>query len=137
MSRLWQIFVAPDSNLETLPVESSPWSIERMARLPREHWELILKFAKGLNIQKANALASYSKPQDYFKHGDTIHVSSEELISIVEFMKHLTLEIAKADPLAPEPTREYPENYTNDEHVRMLNAVAAVFQESLRLHRPF
>jgi hypothetical protein len=52
-------------------------------------------------------------------------------------MEHLGRKIKQSDPLVPEPSIEFPENYTNDEHLRMLNAVSTVFREAIRLEQPF
>lgn len=45
--------------------------------------------------------------------------------------------IFKAPPLVPEPTEEFPEDFPNDEHVRMLQVVAVVLAEAKRLGQPF
>lgn len=135
-SRQWQVFVAPGEETDPLPIESSPWHDERWVHIPKEHWNLILSFAKSLDSDKAEKLDVYSWATDNNEY-DYIYASAEELESLLVFMKELGRKIELAEPLVPEATEEVPDEYVNEEHVRMLNAVAAVFQESIRLRQPF
>ena len=135
-SRQWQVFVAPGEETDQLPIEPSPWHDERWVRIPKEHWSLILSFAESLNQDKAEKLDAYSWATDNNEY-NYIYVSTQELESLLVFMEELGRKIELADPLVPEATEEVPDEYVNEEHVRMLNAVAAVFQESIRLHQPF
>jgi hypothetical protein len=66
-----------------------------------------------------------------------VNLSSEKLIRMLDFLGRLITEIKQADSLVPKPTEQIPENFTNDEHARMVEAVKAVFQESKRLGKPF
>jgi len=136
MSRLWQIFVAPGDGSDALPIDRSPWYSGRTVTLPKEHWEVILQFAASINKQAAQKLTSYARSENYFDD-DNIHVSREELDSILVFMEKLSQKIEQAAPLVPQPNDDTPEDFENAEHARMVKAVAAVFSEARRLHRPF
>lgn len=135
-SRQWQIFVAPGEETTPLPLESSPWHDERWVRIPKEHWDLILDFARSRDAEKAKKLASFSWAADDNEY-DYIYASTQELISLVAFLEELGREIELADPLVPEATEEIPDAFVNEEHVRMVNAIATVFREAIRLQQPF
>jgi hypothetical protein len=68
---------------------------------------------------------------------DYVDCSHEELEQVLQFVDRLSREIERAEPLVPVATDEVPDRYPNEEHVRMLNAVAAVFRESMRVGQPF
>ncbi|WP_019867403.1 hypothetical protein [Methylovulum miyakonense] len=136
MKRSWQIFVAPGQDTDTLPLENSPWHDERWVTLPKEHWDLILDFGEHLDANNTERLRSFScsennDPNDY------IYALPEELETLVKFIENLADQISHSPPLVPEATEEIPDEYVNEEHVRMLKAVASVFRESLRLHQHF
>lgn len=135
-SRQWQVFVAPGEKTDPLPIESSPWHDERWVRIPKEHWNLILCFAEALDQNKAGKLDTYSWAADNNEY-DYIYAPTEELESLLVFMEEVGRKIELADPLVPEATEEVLDEYVNEEHVRMLNAVASVFRESIRLRHPF
>jgi late competence protein required for DNA uptake (superfamily II DNA/RNA helicase) len=133
---MWQIFVAPGDDADLLPIPNSPWHHGRWVRIPKEHWELITDFAHQLDSEKNQKLLSYSLAEDN-NEDDYIYVSVPELQSIIEFMKSLSHEIENAAPLVPYATEHIPDEYGNEEHVRMLEAVVAVFQESVSRKAPF
>jgi|SRR6476661_10187962 len=135
-SRQWQVFVAPGEETDQLLIEPSPWHDERWVRIPKEHWNLILCFAESLDQDKAEKLDAYSWAADNNEY-DNIYASTEELEQLLVFIEELSRKIELADPLVPEATEEVPDEYVNEEHMRMLNAVAAVFRESIRLRQPF
>jgi hypothetical protein len=134
--RQWQVFVAPGEETDELLIEPSPWHDERWVHIPKEHWNLILHFAESLDQDKAEKLDAYSWAADNNEYNN-IYVSKEELEQLLVFIEELSRKIELADPLVPEATEEVPDEYVNEEHVRMLNAVAAVFRESIRLRQPF
>ena len=136
MKRSWQIFVAPGEDSQQLPIDSSPWHDERWVNIPLEHWELILDFADTIDSLNAQKLRSLSFPNEENEYS-YIYVSLELLKEILLFMEKLADKIKKASPLVPYPTEEIPDEYTNEEHIRMLNAVGAVFQETIKLKQPF
>lgn len=134
--RQWQVFVAPGEETDELLIEPSPWHDERWVHIPKEHWNLILHFAESLDQDKAEKLDAYSWAADNNEYNN-IYVSKEELEQLLVFIEELSRKIELADPLVPEATEEVPDKYVNEEHIRMLNAVAAVFRESIRLQQPF
>lgn len=136
MSRPWQKFVAPGPDGLPLPIAESPWHSNRWVRIPYEHWNLIIDFASRLDIASAECLRSLSWATDD-NEMDYIDCSSAELERMLDFVNHLSREIEHAPPLVPEATNVIPDRYPNDEHVRMLSAIAAVFQESIRRNQPF
>ena len=129
--RAWQVFAAPGNDEDALPLPPSPWHVDRWARLPLEHWNLILDFAQRIDPQQARVLdqATYLTHAD--SASDTIALSSDQVRELVAFIARLQQEIV------PVATEEVPDEYENEEHIRMLAAVAAVFRESLRLGEPF
>ncbi|MEQ9548986.1 MAG: hypothetical protein RIM23_05135 [Coleofasciculus sp. G3-WIS-01] len=135
-SRQWQVFVAPGEDTDPLPIDNSPWHDERWVRIPKEHWNLILNFAERLDLDKAEKLDGYSWAADNNEY-DYIYASAEDLESLLVFMEELGRKLELADPLVPKATEEVPDEYVNEEHLRMLNAVAVIFRESIRLRQPF
>lgn len=136
MGRPWQIFAAPGEETEELPIPPSPWHIERWARLPQEHWLLMLNFAKQYNQQYAERLRYLSAARDGNKE-DEVYASKEELAELVVFLEQLSFYILQSEPLISFATEEILDEYDNPEHIRMLQAVIAVFKESIRQEKPF
>jgi hypothetical protein len=97
-----------------------------------EHWDVILDFAERLDAEKAQTLRRYSYPRE-----GRILPPLEEVGAMLAFIRHLQDEILEAPPLVPEASDLFPENFPNDEHVRMLEAVVAVLLEAQRLGQPF
>jgi hypothetical protein len=97
-----------------------------------EHWKVILDFAETLSAKKAQILRAYSYPED----GRTLP-PREEIDAMLAFILELEEAIRKAPPLVPAVTEVFLEDYPNEEHVRMLQAVAAVLAEAKRLDHPF
>ena len=104
----------------------------RLVRLPMEHWEIILDFAESLDREKAQILRRYSYPETR-----QILPQPEELDAMIRFIAELQDTIRSAPPLVPTTTEIFLEDYTNDEHARMLESVAAVLAEARRLNQPF
>jgi hypothetical protein len=136
MSRLRQVFVAPGEENEPLPLDSSPWHIDRAVYIPREHWELILDFAAKIDPVSARKLDSYSWAADN-NPDDAVDVSREEIESAIKFMQQVKLQLITVEPLVPEANEETPDSFVNEEYVRMLDAVSAVFQEALKRDESF
>lgn len=136
MDRLWQIFVAPGDKDQPLSIEGSPWHLDRWVRIPREHWDVILNFAKELDLEKGELLVLCSASLDD-NDNDYVHVPNKVLEDIIHFIEKLSQAITVAPPLVPQPTEDIPDDYINEEHVRMLTAVSEVLKESLLLQQPF
>jgi hypothetical protein len=135
-SRQWQIFVAPGEELDPLPIASSPWHDERWVRIPKEHWSVILDFAASFSQNIAEKLDACTWAADN-NENDIIDISQEDTNVLVEFLENLRHEIEISAPLMPEATDEVPDAFVNEEYVRMLDAVVAVFRESCRQKKPF
>lgn len=135
--RAWQVFVAPGNAEDVLPIAESPWHWEREARIPLEHWNLILDFAQRVDPQQALVLDQATYLTRAGRSDYTIVLPPDQVREVVAFIARLQQEIAQAAPLVPIATEEVPDEYENEEHIRMLDAVAAVFRESLRLGEPF
>jgi hypothetical protein len=131
--RRYQVFIAPGEDIP-LPIVPSPWHLNRRVRLYLEHWHLLLKFAATANPPAANLLEQCSTSID---RDDRVTLSDEILDRLSAFLDQLMETLKSAPPLAPAPTAEILEDYTNDEYVRMLEALKAVITESRRLNMPF
>jgi hypothetical protein len=97
-----------------------------------EHWNLILDFAERLSAEKTQTLRNYSYPAE-----GRILPPREELEAMLTFINELKKAIGEAPPLVPATTEVFLEDYPNEEHARMLEAVAAVLAETRRLGQPF
>lgn len=132
MARRWQVFIAPGEDGEDLPIPESPWHVSRQARMPSEHWEVITEFAEK-NIP---GLGELLESASYFDE-DFSKWSSEKTQAMYEGLKKLCVLISQSEPLTPKVTDEIPEDYTNEEHIRMIEAVIAVIEESQRIGEMF
>lgn len=132
MGRWKQLFIAPGPDDDALPIAASPWHLGRLVALPMEHWEVILAFATEVDESDGEMLRELS----YQQRGEPLP-PEEELTDAIGFLRELQRHIKEAPPLVPEPTEEIPESFENAEHVRMLDAVAAVLEEARRMQLPF
>ena len=137
MNQLWQIFVAPENESKSLSIESSPWHEDRDVKIPRRHWELIIDYAKSIDTNLAQKLDFYSFATQSDDENDYVYIDFQELEKLVEFIAKLRQIIQDSKPIHPEATEELPDLYENSEYARMLEAVSAVFQESLNINEPF
>lgn len=133
MGRLGQLFTAPGPEDEELPTPPSAWHSGRYVTIPMEHWEVILEFADKVDAEKTEILRRYAYPPDTRK----LLPPADELDLMIGFLRDLQTKLLEAPPLVPEVTELFPEDFPNDEHARMLEAVAAVLRESQRLGEPF
>lgn len=90
-----------------------------------EHWEVILDFAERLDAERTKTLRRYAYPEN-----GRILPPPEELDAMLAFIGELQEAIQRAPALVPTTTELFPEDYTNEEHARMLQAVAAVLARS-------
>ena len=132
MGRRWQVFIAPGEEGEELPIPESPWHVSRQARMPSEHWEVIIEFAE----KNLPGLGELLESASYFDE-DYSGWSSEKTQTMYEGLKQLCILIDKSEPLTPEVSNEIPEDYTNQEHIRMIEAVIAVIEESRKMGEMF
>ncbi|MBR8839114.1 MAG: hypothetical protein DSM106950_35225 [Stigonema ocellatum SAG 48.90 = DSM 106950] len=127
MSRLCPVFEAPGSEEEELPLPPSPWHFGRQARLPKEHWERIIELAGKQHSHWEELLEQAS-----YLDGDFSALTPDKTSVLRVVLNKLCQAIANAEPLVPEATVEIPEPLPNSEHVRMVEAVIAVIDESLK-----
>jgi len=133
-SRRWQVFAA-SSQVTTLPTNASPWHLGHQARLPLEHWAVILDFAASTQPTLAQHLERWSssgKPTSSLVDAD-----ENEVWQALSALEVLIRQINEAPPLAPVIAGDILETYPNTEHVRMLEAVGAVLRVCVERHEPF
>jgi hypothetical protein len=136
VSRAWQIFVAPGPEEEPLPIAASPWHQDRWVHLPKEHWGVIVDFAASIDPTAAEWLDEISTSSDP-EHDHYVRLSAQDAERLLAFLRRLGEAIETAEPLVPKATDEVPDEFVNDEHVRMLEAVSAVIAEATRRGEPF
>jgi hypothetical protein len=133
MARPKQRFIAPGPEEEALPIEASPWHFARIVEFPREHWFVILELVERVHgLERREWLERYAYPAD-----DELLPDRRDGEAMIEFLRALQAEIRAAPPLVPEVTEELLENFTNEEHARMLAAMSAVIAEALLRGEPF
>jgi hypothetical protein len=121
-SRNIQVFFASDLDYEELPISPSPWHRNGRARIPYEHWALILDFASSIDPAAAMNLDRLSN----WGAGRIENQSAVEVKAAHEFLTNLAEALKSARPLVGTPTQSIPEAHPNEEHARMCEAVAAV-----------
>jgi hypothetical protein len=135
VSRVWQQFSAPGPDEEPLPAPASPWITGHSVRLPREYWELLIDFARRLDAAEAERLLDQSGNAGW--GNETIEADPATLPSSIAFMERVEDAIQAAPELVPEATEALPDAFVNEELARMVRAVRAVYEDSLRRGEPF
>lgn len=114
MSRLRQVFSGP----EDLPDDGyeSPWTYPAEVRIPMEHWEAIVAFARG----RGAALLERAARLD----GDRLDETDEA--RFLDLLDALAEAVVDAPPLTPEDSDpdEVPEPMPNTSHAGMLRDIA-------------
>jgi hypothetical protein len=103
--------------------------------LPHEHWLLLLDEAQRVDPAEAARLQSWSGRLTL--ESDVFDPPAPELERAVAFLWGLATHVESASPLVSEPSEAIPEDFTPEEHARMLVAVIAVLEEALRRGEPF
>lgn len=121
-TRNTQIFVAPGDDDAPLPIEPSPWHKGRWVRLPYEHWSVILEFAKTVDPVATGVVKRLSNlgAEQFPNHQEA------DLKLAHDFLGRLAILLPAAPRLVEAPTKKIPEDYPNEAHARMCDAVAAV-----------
>ena len=132
MGRRWQVFIAPGEEDDDLPVEESPWNIGREARLPKEHWDLIVELAKNNDPELGVLLEQIA-----YLDGDFSQWNEKKTKKLYKGLKQLCFTIDKSEPLAPEVSNEIPEDHPPEDHILMVRTVMAVIEESQRMGEMF
>ncbi len=137
MKRIYRKFEAPADTSQCLPIEQSPWHFMRNARIPLNQWELIIEFAKTINPKKAEILERDSVGS--FANDEYLDISDSEIFEIISFMLELQAKLEVSEPILSLKDRVFDEihdEFENEEYKRMLEAVIAVYRESLKLGEP-
>jgi hypothetical protein len=129
MGRLWQVFSGPDE-LEALPDDGyeSPWTFPAQVRIPMEHWEAIIVFARE-HAQTDSALLERASLLD----GKTLNVATE--MRFVTILDALAKAVAHAPRLTPDDSdpASIPEPMPNASHVAMLRDVMRLVRRTREL----
>lgn len=128
-----QLFIAPGSDDEPLPIEPSAWHAGRCVVIPLEHWEIILQFVAGTDKALFQTLERYSYPPDTRR----ILPADDELRVVLHSLDELQDRIRASPPFVPVVNERFPEDFSNEEHALMVKAAAAVFREALTRGEPF
>ena len=121
-----QFYDAPGPEGEPLLPSANAWVLGRTVSLPLDYWDLILGFAERLDPAATARLRSQSGRAGW-DHDDEIEISAAEAARTAAFLGDVAERIAAAEPLVPEPSETFPQAYLNEELVRMVEAVRAVF----------
>ncbi len=136
-TRMYRNFEAPNDGSQRLPIKSSPWHFERDVRMPLSQWELIIEFTKTIDPEKAETLERCSIGS--FNNDDYLDISKSDISKMIDIMLELQTELEVSEPIVSLKDRVFHEidhEFTNDAYKRMLEAVIAVYRESLRLGEP-
>ncbi len=138
MSNLTQVFVAPGKENLSLNIPPSPWHYERWVNIPSRYWEVIIDYSKSIDLELSEKLnmSSFSNKND--GEFDYVYICPEELNFLLDFIEKIMLSIEKSKKLIhSKSTDEMPDVYENIEYIRMLEAVSAVFRESVNQRLPY
>lgn len=121
-TRNTQVFVAPGDDDTPLNAEPSPWHRGRWVRLPYEHWAVILEFARTIDPIATGVLDQLSKVgAEQLSDQRTADLSLAQ-----DFLRRLAILLPSSPRLVDAPTTMIPEDYPNEVHAQMCDAVAAV-----------
>jgi hypothetical protein len=127
-SRLWQVFSGPEA-LEALPDDGhrSPWSFPAQVRIPMEHWEAIMGFARRLDPAGAELLAHAS-----LLDGTMLAPGAEA--DFLAFLETLAKAVLEAAPLTPDESNPalIPEPMPNTSHAQMLRDIVRLANRTRR-----
>lgn len=132
--RVHQVFAAPEAEISSLPLPPSPWHISGIVYLPREQWELLIQYMAGIDMMGSQKLANCSYTRD-----GTLFVkrNTQELQESITLLTKAIENLRKEKRPLGEHDRNLPEIMEPEEHVRMLEAVRAVFEQSAQQNKPF
>lgn len=126
MGRLWQVFSGPVA-LDELPDDGydSPWSYPAQVRIPMEHWDAIIAFARTRDEDGA-ALLEHASILD----GSALDAASEA--RFVLLLERLAKEVVGAPPLTPENSDpvDIPEPMPNTVHAVMLRDILRLIRRT-------
>jgi hypothetical protein len=126
-SRRHQRFVAPGDRELPLPIPESPWHVGRLADIPAEHWEILVRYAQKNFPQNGELMEEAS-----YLDGDFSHWSVEKSVQFRHLLEQLCALLGEAEDFTYEDEDEIYEDYTNSAYIRMIQAVMTVVDESLK-----
>jgi hypothetical protein len=126
-SRRHQRFIAPGDEGLPLPIPKSPWHLERFTRIPAEHWEILVRYAQE-NFPQNGELMEEASHLD----GNFSHWSVEKSVQFRHLLEQLCALLSETEDFTYEDEDEIYEDYPNFVYIRMIQAVMAVVDESLK-----
>jgi hypothetical protein len=132
MGRRHQRFVAPGEEELSLSIPKSPWHLERRVRIPVEHWELLLELAHEKLPEYGNLIKKAS-----YLDGDFSDWSMGKTADLRIALEKLCLILSQSENFTYKDVDEVYEDYPNDSYIRMIQAIIAVVDESLKIKEFF
>jgi hypothetical protein len=132
MGRRQQYFIAPGDEDQDLPIASSPWHIGRYVHIPAEHWEILTDFIE-IHLPEYKHIFKEASYLD----GDFLNWSMEKEAQFRRGLLQLKSLLNKSEDLVYELTDEVREDYPNSEYIRMIDAIIAVVDESIKFSVSF
>ncbi|MCK0150686.1 hypothetical protein MWU54_11670 [Marivita sp. S6314] len=133
MGRLWQVFSGPDA-LENQPDDryTSPWTYPAQVRIPMEHWQAIIAFARAREDTDADFLERMSVL-------DGASFDPGTLTRFVRLLETLANAVTDAPRLTPDTADPgiIPEPMPNTSHAQMLRDVARLIARTKRIGAAF
>lgn len=134
---------------DELNITSSPWHISGTTHIPLEHWNRLIEFSKTLDLKLGELLEKYSYHEPAEEEVSSITLSDLNTIStfistIIKEIKELSTPLVIEDEIVPwnvdwcfkydycDPP--FWEDYTNEEYVRMCEAVKAVVDKCIEMN---
>jgi hypothetical protein len=134
MSKRYRIFRAPESDEDCLPIDPSFWHDGREVCIPLDHWQMISEFASEVLPDQVEKLIDQScGSYDYY-----LSLTKEEHPSLIDMLKTLMKKLEEAPSILYLRDRvgDFSDEYKNSDHVKMIEAVIAVFMKGKRLNKP-
>jgi hypothetical protein len=125
MGKRYQCFVAPGDDDLPLPIPKTRWHVERSTYIPAEHWEFLVQYAQEHLGEEAQLMEEAS-----YLNGDYSHWSKEKSVQFRQVLERLCSLLGIVKDLMFKDSDEL--YYENSEYIKMLQAVIAVVDESLK-----
>lgn len=132
MAWFWRIFQAPGDEDLPLPAETSSWHLGRQVKMLDGHWNTIVQFASGIDQDMAEHLDMFAQSRD-----DQPALETSEIQSLLPFVQRVIESMEHLGGAVIEPGDDDPDAFEARIYADILKAVQSVFEESVRLHKPF
>jgi hypothetical protein len=134
MGRRYQNFVAPGDQEEDLdlPIPKTRWHTGRSTFIPAEHWELLVEFANKKLPEYGDLFEKASRLD-----GNYSNWSMEKVSEFRTALEKLCSILSESDNFTYKDIDEVYEEYLNNAYIRMIQAIIAVTDESLKLSEFF